>query len=302
MRAVLALAGFAVAFAAGFAVAREFGAGDDEAAAPRDASPMPTRLGDPLPDAGSMFRARFASVDASAGKEGLLLTPRKEDAECRDTCPLGVRVHGGEKGWKEELAVLGSLRTRLRALIDASRTPDPEFSAALSRFLSTYATVSAHREEPRAAVPRMLFLAAPRPEFGPHEFGVAWAAYTHADPHFDADADVAARPASGMRLSVSRIDDRRDPDGDRFTTTAGDVCVVDVAPGSPDPRADGPGAEVLVVRGPLPGHFKGAAGRAVGLLVERDGTIAAYGPDLVPRRLQAGADLRGALLALIERP
>lgn len=299
MRTLFALAGFAAAFGAGFAVSR-WTAVEEEPAGPRDAAPMPMRLGDPLPDAGSMFRARFASVDASAGKEGLLLTPRSEDAECRDTCPLGVRVHGGEKGWKEALAVLGSLRTRLRTLIDASRAPYPEFSAALARFLTTYASVSAHREESGAPVPRMLFLAAPRPEFGPHEFGVAWAAYTHADPHFD--AAFASHPVSGMRLSISRVDDRRDPDGDRFTTTAGDVCVVDVVPGAADPRPDGPGAKILTVRGPLPGHFKGAAGRAVGILVDRDGTFEAYGPDLAPHRLEASPDLRRAVLALIQRP
>jgi hypothetical protein len=287
------------AFGGGFALAR-LTPGTDAHSVPASApAGMPTQFGEPQADAGSVFRARFASADPIEGKEGLLLTPRREDDECRDNCPMTVRVHGGERGWRESLAVLGSLKSNLRSLQVAARGQVPEFAAAMDRFLAAYA-LAASRRGTGSEVPRLLFMAAPRPEFGPHQSGVSLAAYTHADPHFD--ADFAAHPTRGMRLSISRVDERRDAERERFTLTAGDISIADVGTPSSDPGVDGPGAKILIVRGPQTGHFRGASGRCVGLLVNRDGSIEAYGPDLVPRRLDASPALRRAVLAILERP
>jgi hypothetical protein len=291
----LSTAGVAAGFALGRATAPK--GVDARDLVPVEGLPTESR---PLPrDAGSVWR-RFTSSSPEQGKESLLLTPRPGDLECTEDCPLALRVHGGATGGAERDKVMRSLDAALDDLLAAARPAAPEFARALEAVVADQRRRAGGAPSRDGLVPRVLLIGMPRAEYGARAFGVHLVAYAQHDPHFD--LKDSGPPRGGMRLSLSRIESC--PEGSEFCAlVAGDVSVSSYVAGEPDPaRGRGDGADaVATLRGPSLGHFRGFAGRSIGLFLAPDGGVSLYDADLMPRLLPANDALRRALAAVLRR-
>lgn len=249
-----------------------------------------------LPSVGSIFRNRLTSaVSPLEGFEAVVVSPRA--TECTESCPLSLRVIGGEQGTLYLEKIVTSLGPNLRALTRA-RGLSPESA----RWIETGAASLAARKDPARMDPpdgnplRALFIAMPRPDVGSRAHSVGLALGDLPDPHFDAvDGEAGEHP--GWLLFASRLEQRTGPEDERLWGAVAFVHVASRASWRPIPDSS---PELGLAFGALWGHFAALPREIQGVYLDPSGGLHLFGSDLVLHDV-TDEDLRLALSALLRR-
>jgi hypothetical protein len=267
------------------------------AATPERPAVTPARTGR-IRDGGSVYFARFAGQeDAPTTIDGTLLTERKD--ECVDACPVGLRIVVAPNAASRVRTLVTSLGADIEDLAEAASAEQPEFAAALRAARASYETWGDPSPEGRPR--RLMSIAVPRPDYGDKASLVAFAAYDHCDPVFDANRAEGC-PTGGGHLLIARAERR---EGRRAEVLSGYV-EVEVKPTGTEPTpqfAMSPGAAPVVrLVAPIFSHFSRVRGRVHGLFLAEDGSVHATGPDLTPKPLRDDDDrIAHALTTLLGR-
>lgn len=259
---------------------------------------VPAPPGASVADGGSFFHSRTASRRGlPTAVDGALYTDRED--ECKEGCPVGMRVREGELGRAQSLTAVASVGATLDRLAEAATDVLPEFAATLRAVRASQQGWSGSEEE-RAR--RVLSVGMPRPDYGARAAMVVFAAYDHCDPVFDANR-VGACPEGGAHVLIARIE-RHPDDSPRFDVVTG-IVEVETKP------LEGEGAEVIapvdarpVMNIPAPMYMHMGAGRrgeVHGLYLDAAGAVFRFGADRVPRPVPASPVLRQALVAALLR-
>lgn len=259
---------------------------------------VPAARGASIADGGSFFHSRTASRrGVPTAVDGALYTDRED--ECKEGCPVGLRVREGDLGRVQSLTAVSSVGATLDRLAEAATDAVPAFAATLRAVRASQQAWSGSEEE-RAR--RVLSVGMPRPDYGARAAMVVFAAYDHCDPVFDANR-AADCPAGGAHVLIARIE-RHPDDSPRFDVVTGMVEV------ETKPLA-GEGAEVIapadarpVMNIPAPMYMHMGAGRrgeVHGLYLDAAGAVYRFGADRVPHPIEAPPGLREALVAVLLR-